>query len=84
VDPDRKDARQVALQLLTRGFGYQAARIEAQRIFDWVVNQYGVTSIDGWFIGNISGTGPAWIGTDEKGNEEFSANVTLFAEKETD
>ena len=80
VDPERKDARQVTFQLFTRGRGYFTARDEARRIFDQVVNQYGVTGIDGWFVGHISGTGPAWIGQDDKGRDEFSANITLNCE----
>lgn len=80
VDPDRKDARQVPLQILTRGRGYFTARDEARAIFDFVVNQYGVTGIEGWFVSNISGVAPAWIGVDEKGRDEFSANITLNCE----
>ena len=81
VDADLRTARQVRLQILTRGPSYYEARTEALRIFDWLVELQGV-QLSGWWLYHVVGTGPANIGKDGLGREEFSSNSTLFLRKE--
>lgn len=85
TDDLRKDLRERVIQLLTRGPDLWAARNEAFRLYELVVNQYGLTALPGWFVHSITGGEPQSIGTDAGGREVYSTNLLVLArKKETD
>lgn len=77
------ELREKAVQILTRGpvNDYFAGKDEADRVFDLVINQYGLTAVEGWTIHSVLGDAPQYIGQDDKGRHEFSANVVVRARK---
>lgn len=81
VDSDNTDMRWHRFQFLTRNEKYGAGETEAERIFNLVIKLRG-ESLTGWYLYDVTGNEPAYIGTDEKGRHLFSANVTVSARKE--
>lgn len=81
VDPWLKREREVRFQLLTRGPTHKQAETEARRLFNWLVNRWGV-ALGGVTIHSIEGTGPQSLGTDQQGRAEYSANLTLRVREE--
>jgi len=80
VHPELKDQRELHFQVLTRAASYFAARDEAEKIFEWIVNQKGLDWSD-WWICNVEGIAPAYIGMDDKSRCEFSSNLVVRARK---
>lgn len=68
-------------QFLTRNTSYADGDTEAFRVFSTAVKLRG-EQLTGWYLFDVTGNAPAYIGTDEKGRHEFSSNVTVSARKE--
>lgn len=81
VHAENAALREKAIQLFTRGPHYFAARDEAFRIFEKVIDKAGV-QITGFWIHSITGGTPQYIGQDDRRRVEFSANLLVRHRKE--
>ena len=70
-----------SVQLLSRGRTYETARQTARAAYDALVGKSNL-SLEGWQIACIDGIAPQYLGTDDKLNHTFSANLTVYG-KET-
>lgn len=81
-DQNRSQDRWYRYQVLTRADTYRTAEAEARRIFDHIVALRGV-QLDGWYLYDATGSEPACVGQNEKGQWLFSANITVSTKKES-
>lgn len=81
TDPYNKHYKQFRYQLLTRGPSYKTAETEARRVYEFTQRLRGV-QLSGWYLYDVMGVEPAYIGQDEKKRFQFSANVTVACRKE--
>ena len=81
VDATNKDRRVKSIQLITEGPSYFGARDEATRIFEIIVNRFGLSTVDGWTVFSTSGTAPQDLPTDVTGRYVFVANVVIRAKR---
>lgn len=81
VDEYNNNQRWPRYQFLTRNTSKVAGHTEANRIVEAVLKLRGEV-ITGHYIYDVTGSLPAYIGTDEKGRHLFSANVSVSARKE--
>jgi len=81
IDGHNPNMRWHRFQFLTRNQSYAAGDTEAQRISEIVIRLRGET-LTGYYLYDVTGNGPAYVGTDEKGRHVFSANVTVSARKD--
>lgn len=79
--PYTPETREFHFQIYTRAVTYFAARDEANRIFNFLVEEKRGGQLTNWYMASITGQGPAYIGQDGLGRYEFSSNVSVVARK---
>ena len=70
------------IQIVSRSKSRNTAKVEADRVFDWLHKLRGI-QLTGWYLYDVIGTRPGNIGQDDKDRWMFSANVTISVKKET-
>lgn len=80
-DPYNLNFQQHRIQVLSRAMDYNVARAREQTVLDYIIPLRGV-QLSGWYLYDVVGGVPAYIGPDKKGRHVFSANLTVTARKE--
>lgn len=81
LDEDISKYWQKPVQVLTRAPGYSAAEAECQRIFQFLRDLRQV-SMSGFHVYTVTGISPQYLGQDDQGRHEFSANLILRLRKD--
>lgn len=81
VDDDNSKYWQQPLQVLTRAKSHHSAHDECLRVFNFIRSIRQV-SMSGFHVYTVSGISPQYLGSDEKGRHEFSANLILRIRKD--